>query len=161
MLRNQYKYKEIFPREKGLKTPWDCFIITRREPGMFDNSDILNLQYFKRDSYISVICQASVMQWKTEKQMRLPTQRQLGVKIRKTAFRGIREICTNEKGSCESNCPILHVGKARTPLAAHVSNGAANFYLAKKHLAIPFVLGQSRVLWNNLLPYRKIFQKMR
>ena len=63
MLRNQYKYKykEIFPREKGLKTPWDCFIITRREPGMFDNSDILNLQYFKRDSYISVICQASVM----------------------------------------------------------------------------------------------------
>ncbi|EDN76255.1 hypothetical protein RUMGNA_03357 [Mediterraneibacter gnavus ATCC 29149] len=40
---------------------------------MFDNLVILNLQYFKRDSYISVICQASVMQWKTEKQMRLPT----------------------------------------------------------------------------------------
>lgn len=26
---------------------------------MFDTSVILNLQYFKRDSYISVICQAS------------------------------------------------------------------------------------------------------
>ena len=30
-----------------------------RKPGMFDNSVILNLQYFKRDSYISVICQTS------------------------------------------------------------------------------------------------------
>ena len=28
------------------------------EPGMYDTSVILNLQYFKRDSYISVICQA-------------------------------------------------------------------------------------------------------
>lgn len=44
-----------------------------RKPEMFDNLVILNLQHFKRDSYISVICQASVMQWKAEKQMRLPT----------------------------------------------------------------------------------------
>ena len=29
-----------------------------RKPEMFDNSVILNLHYFKRDSYISVICQA-------------------------------------------------------------------------------------------------------
>ena len=27
---------------------------------MCDNPDILNLHYFKRDSYISVICQASI-----------------------------------------------------------------------------------------------------
>ena len=40
---------------------------------MCDNPVILNLHYFKRDSYISVICQASKLQWKTEKQMRLPT----------------------------------------------------------------------------------------
>jgi hypothetical protein len=40
---------------------------------MFDTPVILNLQNFKRDSYISVICQASVQQWKTKKQMRLPT----------------------------------------------------------------------------------------
>ncbi len=40
---------------------------------MFDNPVILNLHLFKRDSYISVICQASVKQWTTEKQMRLPT----------------------------------------------------------------------------------------
>lgn len=43
------------------------------KPGMFDNLDFLNLHYFKRDSYISVICQASIVQGKTEKQMRLPT----------------------------------------------------------------------------------------
>ena len=30
-----------------------------REPGMCEASVILNLQYFKRESYISVICQAS------------------------------------------------------------------------------------------------------
>lgn len=32
----------------------------REKPEMFDTPAILNLQYFKRDSYISVICQASV-----------------------------------------------------------------------------------------------------
>ena len=32
-----------------------------RKPEMFDNSVILNLHYFKRDSYISVICQASIL----------------------------------------------------------------------------------------------------
>ena len=31
-----------------------------RKPEMFDNLVILNLQYFKRDSYISVICQAVI-----------------------------------------------------------------------------------------------------
>ncbi len=31
----------------------------RDRPGMFDNSVILNLQNFKRDSYISVLCHAS------------------------------------------------------------------------------------------------------
>ena len=36
---------------------------------MCDNPVILNLHYFKRDSYISVICQASKLQWKTEKHM--------------------------------------------------------------------------------------------
>ena len=40
---------------------------------MFDNLVILNLQYFKRDSYISVICQALIAQGKAEKQMRAPT----------------------------------------------------------------------------------------
>lgn len=29
-------------------------------PEMYDNLVILNLHYFKRDSYISVICQASI-----------------------------------------------------------------------------------------------------
>lgn len=28
------------------------------KPGMFDTPVVLNLQYFKRESYISVICQA-------------------------------------------------------------------------------------------------------
>ena len=42
-------------------------------PEMFDNLVVLNLHYFKRDSQISVICQAIIMQWKTEKQMRTPT----------------------------------------------------------------------------------------
>ena len=67
---------------------------------MFDNLVILNLQYFKRDSYISVICQALIAQGKAEKQMRLPTQRLLGVKIWKTAFWGT----TKEKSSYESSC---------------------------------------------------------
>lgn len=31
----------------------------RKQPEMFDNPVILNLHYFKRDSYISVICQAA------------------------------------------------------------------------------------------------------
>ena len=60
-----------------------------RKPGMFDTSVILNLHYFKRDAYISVLCHASVSLWKTEKQMRLPTWRKLGVKIQKPAFWGI------------------------------------------------------------------------
>ncbi len=33
---------------------------TFRKPGMYDTPVILNLQNFKRDSYISVICQASI-----------------------------------------------------------------------------------------------------
>ena len=53
---------------------------------MFDNPVILNLHLFKRDSYISVICQASVMQWTTEKQMRLPTWLRLGLKIQDRHF---------------------------------------------------------------------------
>lgn len=36
-------------------------------------SVILNLQYFKRDSYIFVICQAFIAQRKTKKRMRTPT----------------------------------------------------------------------------------------
>lgn len=44
-----------------------------KKPGMFEALDFLNLQYFKRDSYISVICQALIAQGKAEKQMRLPT----------------------------------------------------------------------------------------
>jgi len=35
------------------------FYNINKKPGMLDAPDILNLQYFKRDSYISVICQAS------------------------------------------------------------------------------------------------------
>ena len=31
-----------------------------KKPGVLDTPDILNLHYFKRDSYISVICQASI-----------------------------------------------------------------------------------------------------
>ena len=61
---------------------------------MCDNPVILNLHYFKRDSYISVICQASELQWKTEKQMRLPTWLRLGVKIQDRHFGGN----TNDKG---------------------------------------------------------------
>lgn len=33
---------------------------------MFDTLEFLNLQYFKRDSYISVICQALIAQGKAE-----------------------------------------------------------------------------------------------
>ena len=56
---------------------------------MFDNLVILNLQYFKWDSYISVICQASVMQWKTEKADAVAHLAcVLGVKIQGTAFWG-------------------------------------------------------------------------
>ena len=55
-------------------------------PGMCDNPVILNLHLFKRDSYISVICQASDMQWTTEKQMRLPTWLRLGLKIQDRHF---------------------------------------------------------------------------
>ena len=61
---------------------------------MFETSVFLNLQYFKRDSYISVICQALIAQGKAEKQMRRPPSGVLGVKKRKTAFRGT----TKDKG---------------------------------------------------------------
>ena len=61
---------------------------------MFETSVFLNLQYFKRDSYISVICQALIAQGKAEKQMRSPPSGVLGVKKRKTAFRGT----TKDKG---------------------------------------------------------------
>ena len=59
---------------------------------MCDNPVILNLHLIKRDSYISVICQASVMQWTTEKQMRLPTWLRLGLKIQDRHFGLLRKI---------------------------------------------------------------------
>lgn len=40
---------------------------------MHEASVFLNLQNFKRDSYISVICQALIAQGKAEKRMRSPT----------------------------------------------------------------------------------------
>ena len=53
---------------------------------------ILNLQNFKRDSYISVICQAfHVWQRKTKKRMRTPTWLRLGVKIQEPAFWGFHQ----------------------------------------------------------------------
>ncbi len=62
---------------------------------------ILNLQIFKRESYISVICQASTKQRKAEKQMRTPTWLRLGVKIQEPAFWGIRKM----SGSCAERLP--------------------------------------------------------
>ena len=56
---------------------------------MCDNLVILNLQYFKRDSYISVICQASdhaVEDRKADAVAHLACV--LGVKIQGTAFWG-------------------------------------------------------------------------
>ena len=53
---------------------------------MCDNPVILNLHLFERDSYISVICQATIKQWTAEKQMRLPTWLRLGLKIRDRHF---------------------------------------------------------------------------
>ena len=53
---------------------------------MFDNSVILNLQYFKRDSYISVICQATDRSSGRQKsRCGCPPSGMLGVKRQKTA----------------------------------------------------------------------------
>ena len=51
---------------------------------MCDNPVILNLHLF--------ICQASDMQWTTEKQMRLPTWLRLGLKIQDRHFGLLRKI---------------------------------------------------------------------
>lgn len=59
---------------------------------MLDNLVILNLQYFKRDSYISVICQASdtaVEDRKADAVAHLANM--LGVKIQGPAFSGTYE----------------------------------------------------------------------
>ena len=62
---------------------------------MFDTSVILNLHYFKRDSYISVICQASKLcRGRQKSRCGRPPSGVLGVKKRKTAFRGT----TKDKG---------------------------------------------------------------
>ena len=60
---------------------------------MCDNPDILNLQYFKRDSYISVICQASdyaVEDRKADAVAHLAQE--LGVKIQDRHFGDLRKI---------------------------------------------------------------------
>ena len=71
---------------------------SKSQPGMCDNPVILNLHLFKRDSYISVICQASIMQWTTKKQMRLPTWLRLGLKIQGPAFWGFTK--DKRRSSC-------------------------------------------------------------
>ena len=55
---------------------------------MCDNLVILNLQYFKRDSYISVICQASDSSGRQKSRCGCPPSGLLGVKIQEPAFWG-------------------------------------------------------------------------
>ena len=58
---------------------------------MFDTSVILNLHYFKRDSYISVICQASKLCREGRKADAGTHLAAARVKIQKPAFWGIRK----------------------------------------------------------------------
>ena len=65
---------------------------------MYDNLVILNLQNFKRDSYISVICQAVITQRKVA---------HLAVARSQNTGNGILGILLKKKGSCESDCLFL------------------------------------------------------
>ena len=69
-----------------MKKKTECIIIGLEKPGMFDTSVILNLQYFKRDSYISVICQTSDFAVEGRKAVEVTHLALLGVKIAETAF---------------------------------------------------------------------------
>ena len=72
---------------------------------MRDASDILNLQYFKRDSYISVICQASFM----VEDRKADAVTHLAIARSQNTENGILGVKNNtkDKGSCESNCSFF------------------------------------------------------
>ena len=69
---------------------------------MCDTSDILNLQYFKRESYISVICQASVCSGRQKSRCGHPPSRRQESKYGKRHFGGY--IRTKDEGSRMSGC---------------------------------------------------------